>query len=312
MDATPTRSAPPAARPCRRAHEHACRQAGRQAVGHVPQGLLARGDAVHRAVRCDVDGRSSSRSTARRSPSAAAGAPISIESCRRSRGRERADDRRQPTAAAAAGLAPRTRCRRASPPPEPPHRGLRHRCCSIGISATALEAIVGSDPSWTWQRTGDAEWQAVGDAGDIASAPRSDAAGARRAVAAASVDGHARAALVAADPLTLALGRPNREQVVTRARPRADHAAGAGTDQRRDALHACSTEGARAPAGRQADAGALLVARIYRRALGRDPTPAEAKARVARSLGVAPLKADGDAAGFQLIWARRRCCPNSS
>jgi len=110
------------------------------------------------------------------------------------------------------------------------------------------------------------------------------------------VDGHARAALVTADPLTLALGRPNREQVVTlrNAAPttlQALELSNGGT------LSRLLTQGAERLLADK-PTSAVLVTRIYQRALGRPPTLAEAKLCRAM-LGPAPT-ADGVQ---DLVWA---------
>jgi len=96
-----------------------------------------------------------------------------------------------------------------------------------------------------------------------------------RAVASAARVGRARAALAAADPLMLALGRPNREQVMT------TRSAAATTLQALE-LSNGSTLSRTLRQGAErlvADTPAreALLDRVYRRALGRAPTAAEAK-----------------------------------
>src|SRR4029079_14151244 len=98
----------------------------------------------------------------------------------------------------------------------------------------------------------------------------------RGAGAAASVDGHARAALVTADPLTLALGRPNREQVVT-SRSTAPTTLQALELSNGGTLARAMEQGAsRLLADKPSSA--RLIELVYKRGLGRAPTAAEAKA----------------------------------
>ncbi|HEY8550748.1 MAG TPA: DUF1553 domain-containing protein, partial [Vicinamibacterales bacterium] len=95
-----------------------------------------------------------------------------------------------------------------------------------------------------------------------------------RGAATAALYRRTRASLVAADPLATALGRPNREQVIT------VRASAATTLQALELFNGSTlatmlADGARALlrealAGKQA-----LLNRIYRRALGRLPTAAE-------------------------------------
>ncbi len=110
-----------------------------------------------------------------------------------------------------------------------------------------------------------------------------------------------RAALVAADPLMAALGRPNREQVVTVRQ-------GAATTLQALELTNGSTLAVRlkqgaeklladAPASAAANGGTLVTA-LYRHALSRPPTAAELAA--AESLVGSPAKSEGVQ---DLLWA---------
>ena len=97
-----------------------------------------------------------------------------------------------------------------------------------------------------------------------------------RALATAGRVGRTRAALTVADPLTTALGRPSREQVVTsRATP-------ATTLQALELLNGGTLAEyiARAAGELMAESAgspAAMVDLVYRRALGRSPTEAEAR-----------------------------------
>jgi hypothetical protein len=87
----------------------------------------------------------------------------------------------------------------------------------------------GSDKSWlcfdakedNWQKPGfvAANWQPALSLGEIGTLPWRASKESLRTKLAALHPGKTRAALVAADPLTTALGRPNREQVVTTRTP---------------------------------------------------------------------------------------------
>jgi mono/diheme cytochrome c family protein len=82
-----------------------------------------------------------------------------------------------------------------------------------------------SDASWHWSKSKSngwekvkfdaAEWQKCVELGSVDMAPWALASKLEGAMSLADVHGAVRASLVAADPLMLALGRPNREQVMT-------------------------------------------------------------------------------------------------
>ena len=82
-----------------------------------------------------------------------------------------------------------------------------------------------SDATWRWSKSktngweklkfDTADWQACVELGSVDMAPWTLAAKLEGAMSLAYVHGTVRASLVAADPLMLALGRPNREQVMT-------------------------------------------------------------------------------------------------
>jgi mono/diheme cytochrome c family protein len=106
-----------------------------------------------------------------------------------------------------------------------------------------------------------------------------------------------RAAMAVADSLTRALGRPNREQVVTQ------RATVATTLQALELtngqiLATMLKKGAERWTSRPHPATATLVASIYRQALGRPPTPAERQIAVA-TIGT-PARNDGVE---DLLWA---------
>ncbi|MBL9206962.1 MAG: DUF1549 domain-containing protein [Opitutaceae bacterium] len=106
-----------------------------------------------------------------------------------------------------------------------------------------------------------------------------------------------RAALVAADPLMVALGRPNREQVVT------VRQAGATTLQALEltnggTLAAVLGKGAASLVASAPASTPALITSLYRQALGRPPTAAETQ--LASSLVGAPARVEGVE---DLLWA---------
>ncbi len=109
--------------------------------------------------------------------------------------------------------------------------------------------------------------------------------------------GKARAALVRADPLALALGRPNREQVIT------TRASAATTLQALELTNGLTLDnflkrGAERLAGEGPLSAAILIDRLYQRALSRPPTGEEIAA--AREVIGDPIQKSGIE---DLLWA---------
>jgi mono/diheme cytochrome c family protein len=148
------------------------------------------------------------------------------------------------------------------------------------IDAPAI-AMAGSGRTWQWAPSpspsvaADRGWLPAVDRGDADTAPPGTVKALHRAIAAATLDGRARAALVTADPLTLALGRPNREQVVT------SRQTAATTLQALELANGATlTRTLQSGAERllaDKPTRAVLVTRVYQRALGRNPTASETK-----------------------------------
>jgi mono/diheme cytochrome c family protein len=114
---------------------------------------------------------------------------------------------------------------------------------------------------------------------------------------AASYPGKVRASLVAADPLLVALGRPNREQVVT-TRPSVATTLQALEMTNGETLTDILKRGAKSLVADSSAAQGKLVSALYETALGRQPTPIELK--TAREFVGQPA----DAAGVEdLLWA---------
>jgi hypothetical protein len=127
---------------------------------------------------------------------------------------------------------------------------------------------------WTLSSFNDAEWSAAHALGPADSAPWNIAGPWQEALAAASLYGQVRASLVSSDPLMNALGRPNREQVVTSRSTVATTLEALeltnGETLARWLRRGASQWLSDAPASPH-----TLIAELYHRALGRAPTPEE-------------------------------------
>lgn len=163
----------------------------------------------------------------------------------------------------------------------------------------------GSDGSWKWsadkadgwEKAGvdDARWAAAAELGNANAGPWGLGEKLARMVANQDYAANCRAVLANADPLMTALGRPNREQVMT------TRASTATTLQALELTNGHTlAERIRAGAenlAQQKD-GAHITELIYRRALGRRPTNAEME--IARGV----VSKDGAADGVEdLLWA---------
>lgn len=141
----------------------------------------------------------------------------------------------------------------------------------------------GTDSSWLWSAVGNEGWQkaeyaAAGwertaelGAPDLAPWKLGSALASR--ISSAVFQGQTRAALVTADPLMVALGRPNREQVIT-ARPSAATTLQALELTNGPTLAKKLKAGAE-KLGRELTEPGQLVNELYQRALGRKPSPEE-------------------------------------
>jgi hypothetical protein len=146
-------------------------------------------------------------------------------------------------------------------------------------SATAAAAPTARAlPAWAEAHVDEAAWTPAVASGDMTSAPPPVVRALTRAAAIASVEGRARAALVAADPLTTALGRPNREQVVTTRSTAATTLQALELSNGVTLTRMLQRGAGQLLAAKPAPTRDALIARLYLRALGRAPTPAEAKA----------------------------------
>jgi mono/diheme cytochrome c family protein len=174
------------------------------------------------------------------------------------------------------------------------------------IRAKGVTQEVGTEASWRWsatrsdgwQRAGfnDSGWQPAAELGDAGMAPWNLARSLQQMTLAAQFKGRTRAALAVADPLAVALGRPNREQVNT-TRPTAATTLQALELTNGDTLAKLLARGAARLTGNPT-ASEVLVEQLYRQALGRAPTGTERA--VALELVGQPAKKEGVE---DLLWA---------
>ena len=165
----------------------------------------------------------------------------------------------------------------------------------------------GTDSSWLqsekktagWEKTTFAatDWLAAAELGGIAMAPWNDGEGFASALGASENLGQIRASLVNADNLMVALGRPNREQVVTTRASAATTLQALELTNGRELSERIKQGAARLVAEKPADPG-LLASQIYEVALGRKPNSTELK--LAGEMLGQPAAAEGVE---DLLWA---------
>jgi mono/diheme cytochrome c family protein len=142
----------------------------------------------------------------------------------------------------------------------------------------------GTDSTWLWSAVGNpgwqkpdyvaAHWERASELGAADLAPWKLGAALATRVSNAALQGQTRAALVTADPLMVALGRPNREQVIT------TRASAATTLQALELTNGSTLDAklkqAAEKLGSEIPTSEQLVTELYIRALGRKPTVIEA------------------------------------
>jgi hypothetical protein len=177
------------------------------------------------------------------------------------------------------------------------------------VTGVPVEKVMdfASDRSWVWSKEKADDWQKPGFAagdwkpavelGDLAISPWSLGKKLNAAIASAAIAGQARAALVKNDPLMTALGRPNREQVIT------TRATAATTLQALEMTNGSTLaqllkQGADRLAALMPKSGRDLIVELYARALGRQPTSEEL--HLAEELVGSPVRQDGVE---DLLWA---------
>ena len=166
---------------------------------------------------------------------------------------------------------------------------------------------VGTDSSWLWSRQktngwetasfSDEGWQHAADLGDAKAGPWNAQAALAGAFAGLSFQGNVRAALANADPLTVCLGRPSREQVIT-VRSSAATTLQALELTNGETLAKVLEGGAAKLIARKSNSASELINDLYRKALGRKPTSQELN--LARELVGEPVKKEGVE---DLVWS---------
>jgi mono/diheme cytochrome c family protein len=164
--------------------------------------------------------------------------------------------------------------------------------------AQAMEIV--SDSSWHWSKSKtngwekldhDASgWQPAAELGDANVAPWTLASKLEQAMTLADIHGAVRASLVAADPLMLALGRPNREQVMTSRQSAATTLQGLELTNG-DTLNKIVKRGAEKWLAGNKRSTDELIEQIFVKSLGRVPTGNERK--LAGELVGSPAKQEG-------------------
>jgi cytochrome c553 len=154
------------------------------------------------------------------------------------------------------------------------------------IKTTAQRIEIGSDTTWQWSRTKSDGWekpafaftdaQPAAELGGPNLAPWNSAAQLASTLAMSQAHTDVRSSLVAADPLAVALGRPNREQVIT---TRASAATTLQTLEltNGDTLSKLLKQGAEKVVAEKPVANRELVTQLYGKALSRKPTGPELK-----------------------------------
>lgn len=175
------------------------------------------------------------------------------------------------------------------------------------IKSTAQKIEMGSDSTWQWSRAKTDGWekpafaftdaQPAAELGGPNLAPWNSAAQLASTLAMSQAHTEVRASLVAADPLAVALGRPNREQVIT---TRASAATTLQTLEltNGDTLSKLLADGAEKIVSEKRASSRELVAQLYAKSLGRKPSGTELKL-AEELLGKQPGKESVE----DLLWA---------
>ena len=150
---------------------------------------------------------------------------------------------------------------------------------------------------WEKSKFNTTNWVAASELGGANLKPWALAAKIDQTMALADVHGVVRSSLVAADPLLVALGRPNREQIST-TRPTAATTLQALELTNGETLNKVLKRGAEKVIDRHKGSPNNLVTDLFAKSLGRKPTKAEVKA--ATELVGSPLRQEGVE---DLIWS---------
>lgn len=152
-------------------------------------------------------------------------------------------------------------------------------------------------PGWEKPKFDASAWSAASELGPVEAAPWNLGAKLAQAMSSALVHGEVRSSLVAADPLAVALGRPNREQVTT-FRPSSATTLQALELTNGDTLSGVINRGAAKLLATNPVSSETLVHQVFNKALGRKPTASEQKLAV--ELVGQPARKEGVE---DLLWA---------
>lgn len=199
----------------------------------------------------------------------------------------------------------------ASPAPLTTPQALFVQLQARGATDAPLEVVFGSSADWRWSAQEQQGWEQPlfpdrnwGRVVEVAVAvARPDAVGPAldAALAATTMFGRTRAALRPSTPLTTALGRPGREQVVT-VRADAPTTLQALELANGETFASLLRQGAARLRDEPDATASVLTTRVFRRALGRPPTADEARLAL-DVLGASPDAAPDVAQVEDLLWA---------
>ena len=175
---------------------------------------------------------------------------------------------------------------------------LGHKAAGILDFGTDASWVCSTNKGKDWEKKPFAatNWQSASELGKISASPWTVEAEFKTALSSPEHFGKIRASLVDADPLQVALGRPNREQVVTTRFSAATTLQALELTNGRE-LAELTQRGARNVLAETASDQGSLIPLLYARALGRAPNAEELK--IARSIVGQPAQAAGVE---DLIW----------
>ncbi len=157
----------------------------------------------------------------------------------------------------------------------------------VAIVAAGSERVIGTDKSWVtteeraenWNKPEFAEdaWRNASELGGVSIAPWKMGRALASARSAPVLNGRVRSSMITADPLTVALGRPNREQVITSRASAATTLQALELTNGRTLTRMIGDGAAKLAASKGKQTSAEFVTDIYGKALGRRPTASEQK-----------------------------------
>jgi hypothetical protein len=157
----------------------------------------------------------------------------------------------------------------------------------LGVIVDGSERVIGTDQSWVateekaenWNKPefGEESWPTASELGGVSIAPWKMGKALTSARAALALNGRVRSSLVTADPLTVALGRPNREQVITSRASAATTLQALELTNGRTLTSMIRDGAAKLAASKGRQTPAEVITELYAKAFGRKPTASEQK-----------------------------------